>query len=100
MIISHLVIGCAKYVALRCNGHVARVWNKQVVNTITMQYDNVSFHVKVVDTVPQFFTIAKNIMYGIDTLPTSQRTQMWAQVGNNRRRKSRGMLPSSQHFEG
>ncbi len=30
-----------------------------------------------------------------DALPTPQRTQMWAQVGNSGRRRSRGTLPSS-----
>jgi hypothetical protein len=35
-----------------------------------------------------------------DALLTPQRTQMWAQVGNNGRRRSWGTLPSSQHFEG
>jgi hypothetical protein len=35
-----------------------------------------------------------------DALPTLQRTQMWAQIGNNERRRSRGTLPSSQHFQG
>jgi alpha-galactosidase/6-phospho-beta-glucosidase family protein len=36
----------------------------------------------------------------IDALPTFQRTQMWVQVENNGRGKSRGTFPSSQHFEG
>ncbi len=72
MIITHLALGCAKTIALMCNGHVASVWNRQVVNTITMQYDNVSFHVKVVDIVPQFFTIAKNITYGMTIETTYQ----------------------------
>jgi hypothetical protein len=35
-----------------------------------------------------------------DTLPTPQRTQMWAQVGNSGRRRNRGTLLTSQHFEG
>lgn len=60
MIITHLALGCAKIVALKCNGHVPRVWNKQVVNTTTMQY-NVSFHVRVVDIVPQFLMITKKL---------------------------------------
>jgi hypothetical protein len=36
----------------------------------------------------------------IDALPTPRRTQMWVPVENNGRRRSRGMLPGSQHFEG
>jgi hypothetical protein len=72
MIITHLALGCARTIALKCNGHVPRVWNIQMVNTTTMQYDNVSFHVRVVDKVPQFLTIAKNITYGMTTKTTYQ----------------------------
>jgi len=35
-----------------------------------------------------------------DALPTPWRTQMWIQVKDNGRRRSRDTLPSSQHFEG
>jgi hypothetical protein len=35
-----------------------------------------------------------------DALPTPWRTQMWVQVKDNGRRRSRDALPSSQHFEG
>jgi len=35
-----------------------------------------------------------------DALPTPWRTQMWIQIKNSGRRKSRSTLPSSQHFEG
>jgi hypothetical protein len=36
----------------------------------------------------------------IDTLPTPWRTQMWVQVKDSRRGRSRGTLFSSQHFKG
>ncbi len=36
----------------------------------------------------------------IDALPTPWRTQMWVQVKDIGRRRSRDALPSSQHFEG
>jgi hypothetical protein len=35
-----------------------------------------------------------------DTLSTPWRTQMWVQVEDSGRKRSRGMLPSSQHFQG
>jgi hypothetical protein len=37
---------------------------------------------------------------GSDALPTPWRTQMWVQVKDSGRRRSREALPSSQHFEG
>jgi hypothetical protein len=67
MIITHLALGCARIVAFKCNGHVPRIWNKQLVNTTTVQYDNVSFHVRVVNIFPQFLTITKKITYGMTT---------------------------------
>jgi hypothetical protein len=36
----------------------------------------------------------------IDALWTPWRIQMWVQVKDNGRRRSRDALPSSQHFEG
>ncbi len=36
----------------------------------------------------------------VDALPTPWRTQMWVQVKDNGRGRSRGTFPSSQHFEG
>jgi hypothetical protein len=36
----------------------------------------------------------------VDALPTPWRTQMWVQVKDSGRRRSRDALPSSQHFEG
>jgi hypothetical protein len=36
----------------------------------------------------------------IDALPIPWRTQMWAQVEDSEKGRSRSMLPSSQHFEG
>jgi hypothetical protein len=36
----------------------------------------------------------------IDALPTLWRTQMWVQVKDSERGRSRDTLPSSQHFEG
>ncbi len=35
-----------------------------------------------------------------DALPTPWKTQMWIQVENSGRRRSRGTFLSSQHFEG
>jgi hypothetical protein len=35
-----------------------------------------------------------------DAFPTPQRIQMWVQVEGSEKGKSRGTLPSSQHFEG
>jgi len=35
-----------------------------------------------------------------DALPTPWKIQMWIQVENNGRRRSRGTLPNSQQFDG
>jgi hypothetical protein len=35
-----------------------------------------------------------------DALPTPWGTQMWVQVEKKEKRRSRGTLPGSQHFEG
>jgi hypothetical protein len=35
-----------------------------------------------------------------DVLPTPWGTQMWVQIENNKRVKSQGTLPGSQHFTG
>jgi len=40
------------------------------------------------------------MMMNSDAFPTPWKTQMWVQVENIGRRRSRGMLPNSQHFEG
>jgi hypothetical protein len=37
---------------------------------------------------------------GCDALPTPWRTQMWVQVKDSGRGRSRDAFPSSQHFEG
>jgi hypothetical protein len=35
-----------------------------------------------------------------DALPIPWGTQMWVQLEDNGRERSRGMLPTSQHFDG
>jgi hypothetical protein len=40
------------------------------------------------------------VLITYDALPTPCRTQMWVQVKDNGRSRSRDALPSSQHFEG
>jgi hypothetical protein len=48
------------------------------------------------------FNLMRNVVKktSIDALPTPWRTQMWVQVKDNGKGRSRGMLPNSQHFEG
>jgi hypothetical protein len=52
------------------------------------------------------FTLKEGIMYRmgqdnrIDALPTPWRTQLWIQVKDSERRRSRDTLLNSQHFEG
>ncbi len=39
------------------------LWNKQIANIIVEQYGNVSLHVGIVDTIPQFHVVIENLVY-------------------------------------
>ncbi len=70
-----------------CKGTMENMWG---VNAI-----------EVVGSYMPFDGILMKFVWNInDARPTPQRTQMWVQAKNNGRGRSRGTLPSSQHFEG
>ncbi len=50
----HLALNYARTTTLRFNGSMPRVWNRQVIDTITKKYESVSIHARVVNIVPQF----------------------------------------------
>ncbi len=62
---------------------------------IIAQYD--PKNVYNMDKTSLFFQL---LLIYIDALWTPWRIQMWVQVKDNGRRRSRDALPSSQHFEG
>jgi hypothetical protein len=38
------------------------MWNKQIANIAVKQYGNVSLHARVINTIPQFHAVIKNLM--------------------------------------
>jgi len=84
----HLVIVITTYV---CDGDQCTLMEKDPYITI--------------DALPDFLKDSNvnpkvKIIEGEWCTPIPWRTQMWVQVENNGRGRSRGTLPSSQHFEG
>ncbi len=63
----HLALNYARTTTLRFNKYMPRMWNRQMVDTITEKYKSVSLHAKIVNIIPQFCETTENVAYGTTT---------------------------------